>query len=285
MCERHGLELLGAALRPAMEVEDPEVLLGDDAVALDLGESIQGPPLPHPSRIDPPPPEEEPPRLLRNKRPFGLEAVETQLLSPMPLRPALGVAALDDTLNSSSSSQDDNGPGLQEGSDEEEQVDLVDIQLDIDRPAPPKTPPGPPPAFISPPPPAGPPPSLPLDRAELKRTREPALGGGKRQRREPPPDVEASYAESPASARWVWDRCLLAESGAPVAAQSNPAATAILERRLLLALNDWQCAEGADPAEASSSSSSTGNSEEECATQSARKADASNPQDCESAKD
>eukprot|EP00439_Symbiodinium_sp_Y106_P007546 s2783_g1.t1 len=152
VCERHGLELIGAALRASMEVEDFEVLLGDDA------DSIQGPPLPHPSRIDPPPPEEEPPRLLRNKRPHGLEAVETQqLLSPMPLRPALGVAALDDALNSSSSSQEDNGPGLQEGIDEEEQVDLVDIQLDINRPAPPtpETPPGPPPAFISPPPPAG----------------------------------------------------------------------------------------------------------------------------------
>ena len=238
--------------------------------------SVQTPTTPHPAGLTPPPPPGQPPQLpAKGKRPLGMGAE----LAPGTEEPAAGAApgqgqgcagpgpgqGLLATGGTSSASNASSGSSRESSSgSEDEALDAAAVEVEME-PAPPGPPPGlppgPPPAEMAPLPPPGPPPSLHVDRAELKRglpdasmppssdvdadgadagadiEMSRAQAPGKRRRGD---DVEESYRTSPASARWVWDRCLL---------QDKAAGMATLERRALAALDALHVGAVVDTAE------------------------------------
>lgn len=259
------------------------------------------PTTPHPDDMAPPPPPGEPPWLLSHKRPHGMSvgglarraATEANGSSAGPI--ALDGEGLQSAVDapdrvpavcardSSAGSSAPSVPASAEQHCLETEDELFEME-GLTKPAcdammtegasaemPPGLPPGPPPAEMAPPPPLGPPPSLPLERAELKRSSEEPAGSpmGKRLRFIPQPrgpaagpgvsegessetgsstaedtppgsssmpggtgpsaSLDASYVQSPPSARWVWDR-LLQQDG-------RCTSTAIVERHMLSALD------------------------------------------------
>lgn len=235
----------------------------EDEVWLGAAGAVQTPRWPHPGILSPPPPPGEPPRLHKNKRPHGLAGAEP---SAATVRAATAAASAGSAGGCPSSS---GAPSTTSGEEEmggsTDGGELVEAIASPAGPSRPTTPPGPPPAEMAPPPPLGPPPSLPLDRAELKRGApsaastegeavamleapgkrprcssmgarpDPRRGGGPREaepcsRLDGNFAVEESYAKSPASARWVWDRILQQDA-------TSAESVAAIERRTLHALD------------------------------------------------
>lgn len=266
--------------------------------------AVYSPNTPHPDRMTPPPPPGEPPFLLKNKRPHGLDGALVCEAGGRSLS-AAAPAGISDAVSAKVAAKSVPCAVIPMPLSKSASVVLQPPPPQVPPPpqwawaevVPPAMPPGPPPAKMAPPPPLGPPPSLPLERAELKRTvGEPdetdarhgkrlravsqsmaecpnlrkdedaassassstsdaeveahcmgivsgacqrrvqmmTAAGGQQADYELEQTLEASYATSPASVRWLWDR-LLQQDGGPT---SN---TAAFENRTLLALGALSC--------------------------------------------